>query len=372
MAMVASDDQGSLALRSVQTDDVRQLLGEIGHRCERGDIGAALQVLNIYPEHVNTVLDREGNSALHHAVRGGHLALCRELLTRGAEVNASDRRQRTPLHVASEEEHADLALELLFAKADVNVVDGNQQTALHQAVKGSSVEVLKVLVEHGGADMTLKDGSLTTPLMIASGAGKADLAFYLLSQDRSLANAEDCNSWTSLHLAAHGREMRKDRKAAHGQKLGKFGQTVGHLLEAGAYADCLDMDRKTPLHRAACTGNSETAGELMRRGANVNAQDNCRWTPLHYACQEGHLQCAKLLLDAKAEVQRADAPCLVPLAVATMENQVKIAELLMSYNADPNLRSKGLASPMMIARKDPKQYTEVLALFELGWINHAS
>lgn len=367
MAMVASGDQGSLALMSVQTDDVRQIQGEIGSRCERGDIGAALQVLNIYPEHVSTVLDREGNSALHHAVRGGHLALCRELLTRGAEVNASDRRQRTPLHVACEEQHADLALELLFAKADVNVVDGNKQTALHKAVTGSSVEVLKVLVEHGGADMTLTDGSLTTPLMIASGAGKADLAAYLLSQDRCLANAEDFNGWTSLHLAAHGREMRK-----LGQKFGKFGQTVRHLLEAGAYADVLDMDRKTPLHRAACTGNSETAGELMRRGANVNAQDNCRWTPLHYACQEGHLQCAKLLLDAKAEVQRADAPCLVPLAVATMENQVKIAELLMSYNADPNLRSKGLASPMMIARKDPKQYTEVLALFELGWINHAS
>jgi len=62
--------------------------------------------------------------------------------------------------------------------------------------------------------------------------------------------------------------------------------------------------------------------------------------------------------------------CLTPLSVATMENQIKMAELLMKYGADQNLRAKGLASPIMIARKDPYKYEELLSLFELGFIQH--
>jgi len=53
-----------------------------------------------------------------------------------------------------------------------------------------------------------------------------------------------------------------------------------------------------------------------------------------------------------------------------MENQIKMAELLMKFGADQGLRAKGLASPIMIARKDPNKYADLLALFELGFIHH--
>merc|ERR1719195_2597079 len=151
----------------------------------------------------------------------------------------------------------------------------------------------------------------------------------------------------------------------------KFGTVMKLLLEAKADLEATDEDRKTPLHRAACTGNIETLKLLVEAGANTAADDICRWMPLHYACQEGHREVAKYLLEAKAAVQREDPICLTPLAVAPMENQVKIAELLMSFKGDPNLRGKGLASPMMIARKDPAHHSEILSLFELGFIHHA-
>merc|ERR1740117_2058781 len=155
-------------------------------------------------------------------------------------------------------------------------------------------------------------------------------------------------------------------------KPGKFNTCCQLLLNAKAPVDAFDEDRKTPLHRASQSGDRETAECLMQNGADVGAMDNCRWTPLHYAAQDGHLPIARALLQAKAVVQQQNISCLTPLAAATMENQIKMAELLMSYGADQHLRGKGLASPIMIARKEPNKYSDMLALFELGFISHQS
>eukprot|EP00928_Gymnodinium_smaydae_P030689 TRINITY_DN22750_c0_g1_i2.p1 TRINITY_DN22750_c0_g1~~TRINITY_DN22750_c0_g1_i2.p1 ORF type:complete len:226 (-),score=54.08 TRINITY_DN22750_c0_g1_i2:87-764(-) len=189
----------------------------------------------------------------------------------------------------------------------------------------------------------------------------------LVSRTPELVHAANQHGWTALHLAAHGREMRK--RTLQECRQGKFATAVRRMLEAKAEADVVDEDKKTPLHRAATTGNHETALALIEAGATVNFEDNCRWTPLHYACQEGHLECARLLLERRAALESQS--CISPLTVATMEVQVRIAELLLKHRADPHFRCKGSASPMMIARKDKEKCNEILALFELGWIAHS-
>merc|ERR1740129_498711 len=153
-------------------------------------------------------------------------------------------------------------------------------------------------------------------------------------------------------------------------KGAKFLPSVQLLLAARAPVDAVDEDSRTPLHRAADTGNSETASALLGARADVAAADISRWTPLHFACQDGHVEVAKILLNATAEVQREHPVSLTPLALATMENQVRMAELLMKHKADPNLRAEGLASAAMVARKDRKKYNDILSLFELGFVHH--
>merc|ERR1712113_532677 len=106
------------------------------------------------------------------------------------------------------------------------------------------------------------------------------------------------NGWTALHLCAHGREMRRNST-----RPGKYNTCAKLLLDAKSEVDAFDEDRKTPLHRAAQTGDWETSAVLIQGGAAVAAADYCRWTPLHYAAQNGHLEVAKVLLNAKAVVQ---------------------------------------------------------------------
>jgi ankyrin repeat protein len=259
-----------------------------------------------------------------------------------------------------------VVLELIFARADVDSVDDTGETALHKVVQGSSIETMQVLVEQGKPTLSLADNRLTTPLLLAASLGKVEFVESWLSKDSGLASASNESGWTSLHLCSHGRELRRNSA-----RPGKFHTCAKLLLGAKADVDAFDEDRKTALHRAAQTGDWETTNVLIAQGgADVKAADYCRWTPLHYAAQDGHLEVAKVLLNAKAVVQDASPSCLTPLAVATMENQIKMAELLMKHGADHQLRGKGSASPIMIARKDPNKHSEILALFELGFINH--
>jgi len=355
-------------LMHLDEDKVKESLA---HLCLRGDIEKVVAVLEENPEKANDLLsgklDADGSSGLHIAAMAGHLRLTQELISRGCQVNARDLRMQTPLHIACAEDHGELALELLVGGCEVNALDANQQTALHRAVLLGSPEVVSVLIEQGGADLKIPDGTQSTPLLLAAGHGRIESMALLLGKEPGLVHAANECGWTALHLAAHGKEMKKSSV-----KNVKFLPAVKMLLEAKAPIEAVDEDTRTALHRAADTGNAETAAALLEAGADVNAADITRWMPLHFAAQDGHVEVAKLLLKAKAPVQREEPVCLTPLALATMENQVKVAELLLKHGADPNLRGKGLASAAMIARKDPEKYNDILGLFELGFVSHAA
>eukprot|EP00930_Biecheleria_cincta_P085957 TRINITY_DN75319_c0_g1_i1.p1 TRINITY_DN75319_c0_g1~~TRINITY_DN75319_c0_g1_i1.p1 ORF type:complete len:398 (+),score=94.90 TRINITY_DN75319_c0_g1_i1:81-1196(+) len=315
-------------------------------------------------------LDAQDSSALHLAVMGSHLVFTRDLIARGCTVDARDNQGRTPLHLAALEGSPELALELLQARADANIADVFKgQTALHYVVLSTgaeATETLKVLLSYSDADVSLRDNFGMTPVAMASELGHLDQLAALLEKDSSQATVANHQHWTPLHLAAWGLQQVKNSK-----KPLKFPAVLQKLLGAKADPDAKDENCKTALHRAATAGAAESVAALIGGGASVAAADECRWTPLHYASSEGHLGVAKVLLEAKAKPSEENPPCLTPLAVATLENQVKMVELLMKHKGDPHCKAKGLQSPVMIARKEPSKYSDILALFEIGFIHHA-
>jgi len=331
--------------------------------CVCGEAQQVLQLLDAVREaDVGAELDGDGSTGLHLAARGGHLHLAQVLLQRGLDVNLLDQKQRTALHVAGEEAHPECALELVAAGVDVNRVDYLQQTALHKACSIDAVAVVEVLLD-SKAEIACVDHSRATPLLVAARQGSIESLKVLLSRFPEQVNATNESGWTSLHLAAHGKEM---RRTTYKRGDPKFASAVRSIVEAKAEVNATDEDKKTPLHRTCSTGNAESAAILIPAGADIEAEDNCRWRPIHYACEDGHFDVVKVLLEGKASVQLANPQCLTPLAVATTENEVKIAELLMKHGADPNHKGKGMASAIMIARQDKAKYADLLSLFELG------
>ena len=94
----------------------------------------------------NPVLD----NPLIDASGQGDLGKVRDLLDRGAGVNAVDGSKETPLHWASCYGHEAVAALLLERGAGVNAVDGSKMTPLHWASRYGHEAVAALLRKHGG------------------------------------------------------------------------------------------------------------------------------------------------------------------------------------------------------------------------------
>jgi ankyrin repeat protein len=70
---------------------------------------------------------------LHKAAKEGNLKLVKELVSKGADVNAKDKYGRTPLHYAAKEGHLDVVKFLVSKGADVNAKDEKGNTPLDAA-----------------------------------------------------------------------------------------------------------------------------------------------------------------------------------------------------------------------------------------------
>jgi ankyrin repeat protein len=126
--------------------------------------------------------------ALGGAAKGGHIELCRRLLSRGATVNgASGADASTPLmHAVKGSSTAQSAVTvemLLDAGADVNVKNRYGTLALHMAVwRGASVETIGLLLQRGSpAHINVKNEFGYTPARIAAEKGRSDVAALFAS-----------------------------------------------------------------------------------------------------------------------------------------------------------------------------------------------
>jgi ankyrin repeat protein len=105
----------------------------------------------------------------------------RQLLQRGADVNARDAEQRTPLISAVLGGSVGLVGLLLESGADVNAADGEGFTALHFAAQEHELELVRILVARG-ADVNAQDNDGTSVLWRAvfSAAGRDEIVQFLL------------------------------------------------------------------------------------------------------------------------------------------------------------------------------------------------
>jgi ankyrin repeat protein len=91
----------------------------------------------------------------------------KELLNRGAEVNALDHYGRTALHQAVTRGQKTTVVELLRSGADITAQDYGGRTPLHLAVASGRLDVVIMLLEKG-ADINARDNEGKTPLQLAA------------------------------------------------------------------------------------------------------------------------------------------------------------------------------------------------------------
>jgi ankyrin repeat protein len=283
--------------------------------------------------------DQVGRLPIHRAVASGDIAVVRQLLIQGADVNAPIRSKEsvnsnwgdTPLHMAGADGQEQIAKLLIEYGADVNRRNDRGNTPLHRAVVFPNV--MKVLLD-AGAQVDIADVQGRTPLHWAS-MGIATASAQMLIDHGADVTARDGQGQTPLHYAAHWAD----------------GLTLKLLLAHRADPNSRDNLGATPLHVAAAERRSAAAETLLQAGASANARDDFGCSPLHDAARTGAEDVVALLLNEGAQPALADAFGTTPLHLACRNGYEAVAVMLTRRGANPALVAGTSLTPIDEARR---------------------
>lgn len=218
---------------------------------ENGDVNTVRQLISSGID-VNMV-NEEGWSALHAAVKANNSVIVRELLSH-KKINMNSRLPadtvfteddniwyadgQTPLLLASYYGYSDIVTLLLNYGADILAKDDiDDAMAIHIAAARGYTAVVSAILDSNSAKnagndiVNIGDNTGTTPLMWASMNNQVSVIALLIEYKAGI-NLQDDDGWTALHFSVASDSYR----------------ATDILLRNGADANISDFDGKKPIN----------------------------------------------------------------------------------------------------------------------------
>ncbi len=238
-------------------------------------------------------------------------------------------------------------LSSLVSSFDINGLEfAEGKHPLDVAVSCQRLECLKILLEHGKAEI----GKGSRLLVTSVGQGSGDIAECLIKQTDVDVNELDSYGNTALKLACRRNNKRlirllSDQQGVDANIPSSDGSTVLHeaatncasedfeciLQTTKADLNCIDHLGRTVLMAAAAAGNLDIVKIVVNLSPEqVNMEDNLHLTALHQACSKNTLDVIDYLLFEKAKVTNKSGWTV--LHVASFYNQSKVVQHLLTRN----------------------------------------
>ncbi|CAJ1373797.1 unnamed protein product [Effrenium voratum] len=209
----------------------------------------------------------------------------------------------------------------------------------------ASVAVAVVIAQPGAAvveslerdfdgDTELADERGTTPLLLASALGKAEIVEALMERRADLM-AGDVEGDNALMMAV----------------AQNHADIVRKLLDASSSVDP-DVQNKigqTALMKAASKRNMDCVRMLLDAGANLNTKSKGGKTALVEAAEKNNLEVAQVLLKAGADASIADSNGMTALFPAAFRCDEPMLQLLLSSRADAAAKAERIGTALMMA-----------------------
>ncbi|KAJ7269755.1 ankyrin repeat-containing domain protein [Mycena rebaudengoi] len=292
-----------------------------------------------YVEGVCALLENGADmgAALQSATSGGHVAMVRLLLDKGANIDLHDANRATALHIASRAGRVEIVRLLLERGAGVNICSKRGETALSAITTSESgptagnVEIVRLLLA-AGADANAHNEQDGTVLWIASVRGHVEIVRLLLENGAEL----------DAHDEEHG-------TALYGAAMTGHAEVVRLLLERGADINARAEQTSTVLQAAGWGGDIEVVRLLLEKGADINAQGGEYGSALHGASSYGNFELVHFLLQNGADINAYDNHFGNALQAASVWGHTEIVRLLLTNGCDPNAHAEEYASTLQYA-----------------------
>jgi ankyrin repeat protein len=321
-----------------------------------------------YGVDVNSVVDNSWPTLLIGAALSGSTKCIAVLLSHGAEVNLAtvfEGDPVSPLLAAALKGHVAVCRQLVEAGADIEFRGQHQYTPLHHAAEDGKVGLVALLMQRG-ADTRALDAELRTPIMVACINQQLLCVQALLPHaDLDHPNKYGCSL---LHMAAFD-----GGPAVLEVILPRYIEAGLVDIPSGVDADNKVPAGRTPLMSACVFAHYAEAKMLLKAGASRYAKDSIGECPLHFCLDGTSMACLRLLLGTDPnwhytpEQLNDETDGRPVLACAVQCGSADACKLLIAAGADTHakvLDGDGVVGYADIARQDWPDKPELAALFD--------
>lgn len=302
------------------------------------------------------------NQLLYLEAAKGNIRAVRELLAKGANINArEDKNGYAPLLIAAKNGRVNVVSLLVDQEnTNVNQTDFGGKTALTLAVLYGHLDIVNLLLSRPYVDVNLPMDMGATPFYVAMQEGNIDIIQAFLKRP-DIDYKKCANDGVSPFHIAVDKERLKAVEALidlDEENVCKPVQDGTNPLHIAAYKGNLaileilikklsslnvDLNLKiasgaTALFLAAQQGHTEVVKCLKMHGAAINQSNYIKETPLIAATYNGHIETVKLLLEyPDINVDLAQHENQTPLFIATALRKTSIVRALLHKGANPNI-----------------------------------
>ncbi|XP_071111355.1 serine/threonine-protein phosphatase 6 regulatory ankyrin repeat subunit C-like [Haliotis cracherodii] len=274
-----------------------------------------------------SIVDKFGNNILHSAGRGGDVEVVQYVLSHDmVDINGRGSCRRTPVMLAAEKGHIEIVKLLVDKGGDMSLVGKRHENILHLACLCGQIEVVKYVLSQDIVDINSRGRKRKTPVMLAARNGHKEVVELLVKKGANLSLAYNAAGSNVLHLACFNGHV----------------DVVKYLLSQNAVdVNSRGWKQRTPVMRAAHSGNKEVVELLVNKGADLSLLNKKGSNILHLVCQWGELEVVKyILLQNTVEINSRGYKKRTPMMWAAVKGHKEVVELLVNKGADASLVDK--------------------------------